>query len=131
MTQLTNVELFNKVLEGIRAQGGLSYEVGASYGIACRYRAVKDGKTYKCAAGQLIPDENYTSEFEGKASYDKAVMDAMGIASTQSVLMRHLQEIHDESAREQNERRLSDTEVLQLWEENMKYYAEAHLGVKQ
>lgn len=130
MTQMTNVELFNKVLEGIRAQGGLSYEVSVSYGIACRYRAVKDGKTYRCAAGQLIPDENYTSDLEGKASYDKAVLAAMGIDSTQSALVRHLQEIHDSCAMEQEDSRLSDTEAMRLWEENMKDYAEAHLGVK-
>lgn len=54
---LSAQELFNKAVGGIIAQGDFAYEED----IGCLYRT-STGKS--CAAGQIIPDEIYSPDFE-------------------------------------------------------------------
>jgi hypothetical protein len=55
MTQLTNQEIFDKALFGIRNQ---DYKKSAKGGSACLYRSTqKDGSTLACAVGHCIPDD--------------------------------------------------------------------------
>ncbi len=56
MNDMTPQEIFDKVVNHLRAQGAKSMN-----GDACRYRS-SDGMM--CAAGCLIPDSEYSSEIE-------------------------------------------------------------------
>jgi hypothetical protein len=56
---MTKQEIFNKVWAGFEAQNWQR----ATQGGACKYRTT-DGSR-KCAAGMLIPDEEYNSKMEG------------------------------------------------------------------
>ncbi len=58
MNDMTPQEIFDKVVNHLRAQGAKSMD-----GDACRYRS-KDGM--QCAAGCLIPDSDYSSDMEDK-----------------------------------------------------------------
>ena len=54
MTQLTNQQIFDKALFGIRNQG---YKKSAN-GEVCVYRSTQeDGSTLACAVGHCIPDD--------------------------------------------------------------------------
>lgn len=59
---MTDVELVNFVFDKLIAQGGCS----SNSLTGCLYRG-PDGR--KCAAGHLIPDEDYRTEFEGKSCH--------------------------------------------------------------
>lgn len=61
---LTKQQMFDKVAEGIIAQGGPSVSVVSDtvHFSACVYRSA-NGR--KCGVGQLIPDELYVPEMEG------------------------------------------------------------------
>lgn len=52
-------EMFTKVWKGLESQGWQRSAVGDN----CRYRGPNG---MKCAAGHLLPDENYNSLFESK-----------------------------------------------------------------
>ncbi len=59
-TSVTKQETFDTVVRGILSQGGPAVD-----GNVCRYRT--GGR--KCAAGWLIPDDEYTTELEGPIAY--------------------------------------------------------------
>lgn len=66
----TDQEIFDIVVEHLRKQGEKSedfYSIEVPYQ-SCRYRAFKNGKILKCAAGCLIPDEEYSKSFEDHAA---------------------------------------------------------------
>lgn len=93
-------ELFNRALEGLRAQGGPGYDASSH---KCIYRST-DPTPKKCFAGHLIADEHYKPFFEGMVvDIGNAVGDAL-IAS--GVDPRHItfvyvcQRAHDEAARD-------------------------------
>lgn len=56
----TKQEIFDVVVLGLAAQ---NWEQCADRD-GCKYRLEKEGRKLKCAAGQLVPDEDYTPEFD-------------------------------------------------------------------
>lgn len=62
---ITNQEVFNKVVTGLRKQGKPSIRKEGEPGPICRYRQIDGDNILKCAAGQLILDELYQKSFEG------------------------------------------------------------------
>jgi len=64
----------------------------------CKYRVEKDNKVLKCAAGCLIPDEDYNVNFEG-ANWEKYPSHISNLPfvkdSENDKLIRTLQIIHD------------------------------------
>jgi hypothetical protein len=102
MQPMTNQEIFDKVCSGLLAQGRPSVKLNPGNIIECRYRS-DDG--CKCAAGQLIPDDKYNVELEGRASGHERVLAAMGIPEPMfsekrapANLVRSLQCDHDAAA---------------------------------
>lgn len=87
---MTLQEIFDKSCGGIIAQGGPAIQDNR-----CCYRTVTGRK---CAAGQLIPDDKYSSAMEGKLVNYDAVSDACGITAENQVLINCLQKAHDSSA---------------------------------
>jgi hypothetical protein len=90
-------EAFNKALFGVRAQGGPSMREQPGDGYPqCAYRG-PDG--CKCGVGHLIPDEKYEDRFEGKPAWEGAIMEAVGLHSTDDpAFLQALQKAHDEAA---------------------------------
>lgn len=86
---MTDQEIFNTVVRGLRGQGWQRSVEGGS----CRYRC-DDGR--KCAVGHLIPDERYSPDLEGVAVVRPSVLYALGIPHYTPVLGR-LQVLHDDS----------------------------------
>lgn len=80
---MTRQEMFDKAYRGVMSQGGPSVYSGFNY--ACRYRGAKGRK---CAAGWLIPDEQYSSSMEGITA------DFLGIF-TDAEFVNDLQGAHD------------------------------------
>lgn len=87
-SKLSPQELFDKVLAHARAQ----HQRAVAPNGKCRYR-LPDGR--KCFIGALIPDELYSSEFEGKSVDSQMIRIAAGIPSELPVLARELQHVHD------------------------------------
>jgi hypothetical protein len=95
---MTNQEIFDKAVSGIITQGGPSTtsercEIGGL--VECRYRS-ETGR--KCVIGQLIADEFYRKEMEGRNASSSLVIGAItrsigGVP--QLVFMSALQGIHD------------------------------------
>jgi hypothetical protein len=86
---MTNQEAFSKVKAGVNAQGGPAYN-----GYKCVYRA-PDGK--KCAAGQLIPDDEYTESLEGSSVVELDTENRLppSLAGINIDLLRKMQMAHD------------------------------------
>lgn len=104
---MTNQELFEKV-----AQHLLTQQRRASFGGTCWYYA----KGLRCAVGCLFPEEINTTPFEGVSLRElvdttresssqkpklkllaKALQEA-GVKEEQYQLLRHLQQIHDDTS---------------------------------
>lgn len=83
-------QVFDTVLNGIRAQGKASISADSNY---CMYRS-EDG--CKCAAGLLIPDNLYDPTMENK-SIPKVIEDFPDLAflKEHSALLDALQYAHD------------------------------------
>lgn len=93
MSQLLQLAL-NAAVAGVVAQGNPAFDKDAG---GCRYRT-EDGM--KCAAGFLIPDEDYDPEMEGKSADHHAVMPYISVPNTfenRDFLVR-LQGAHDTPA---------------------------------
>lgn len=93
---MTEQEIFDKVVAHARKQG-------------CKSRAIKDSGFWRCLyrgpngtmcfAGVLIPDEDYCEKMEGYAANCDVVANYFfkrGFTEPQIVLIRNLQEIHDD-----------------------------------
>jgi hypothetical protein len=95
---MTNQEIFDKAVSGIIAQGGPSTRIMPGDNVVCCYRT-ETGR--KCAIGQLIADEFYHKEMEGRNASASLVIGAItrSIGSIsgvpQRVFMSALQGIHD------------------------------------
>jgi hypothetical protein len=95
MSQLTAQEVFDTVVNGLRAQGRKSVDADGT----CMYR--NDNGT-KCAAGLLMLDEEYSDRMEG-TSIDAILAGTEGLGcpslherlSPHSKLIVELQKIHD------------------------------------
>ena len=69
--QLTNQEIFDKALFGIRGQG---YKKSAK-GETCLYRSMQiDGSTLACAVGHCIPDD-VAALWDESVGYDTGIND--------------------------------------------------------
>ena len=63
---MTYEEAFEKIWNGLKSQG-FEKSVDNEISTRCMYRSqTPDGKPLKCAAGWLIPDEDYDPQFEDK-----------------------------------------------------------------
>lgn len=108
---------FDAVLLGIRQQGGPSV-----FGSACSYRGAGG---FKCAAGWLIADEDYTPELEGRLAEMVPVLSAREDVRDIS----ELQIIHDDTAISLGEvdtiERFTAEEFFPVWEPRMAAFAAA------
>ena len=68
MKLTTLQEIFDFVVSKIIEQGAPSLELRPTGVYACYYRAERNGKTLKCAAGHLIADEGYRVNMEGRGA---------------------------------------------------------------
>ena len=84
----TNQEIYDAAKHGILSQGGFGFDS------ISRYRA-KNG--HKCAAGWLIPDDDYRLEFEQKTVFELGHK-LFGINNVQLDLLDDLQRAHDNNA---------------------------------
>lgn len=96
---MTNQEIFDKVVNHLRTQNKQAIKVidGVDQ---CQYRAVdENGCVTMCAAGCLIPDEDYKPSFEGGTVMIGAVVgnyfSNKGYTNDQIYLVRDLQKVHD------------------------------------
>lgn len=83
-------EIFDTVVRALRKQGQPSAVPGH-----CLYRSVKEGKVLKCAAGHLIPDEEYDPSWEGKGSHFVPYLQ-QAFRDDVRWLIRDLQSAHDQ-----------------------------------
>lgn len=84
---MTNQELFDTVVTHLRTQGPCVDETGNP---VCQYRGANNTK---CAAGCLIPDEDYSPSFEGSLVSN---LDFFLDRFTENMsLLANLQSIHD------------------------------------
>lgn len=84
---MTDQELFDKACKGIVDQGGPSIDTRG-----CVYRS-NNGR--KCAAGHLIPDEEYSPAWEGNGV---ALLPKKFWTNEQEPLVSALQRAHDMAA---------------------------------
>jgi hypothetical protein len=94
---MSKQETFDKVVNGLRAQGCQSMgnyisTITGAMVEGCCYRGENNTK---CAAGQLIPDEEYSIAMEGKLCSDELVAPVLTAGGHNIDLCRRLQEIHD------------------------------------
>lgn len=125
----TKQGVFNRVLRGIREQGGSAYDYRV---MVCKYRT-PEGR--KCAAGLLIPDSKYTPYLEGSGvstnpdvatPINNALRDA-GLSRDHFALVSDLQRIHDGiAARAVVHYRGDDSAFMERYERGMRDYAERH-----
>lgn len=116
-TDLTNnlQAIFDQVVSGLRRQGRKAAD--DSDICRCRYRIVKEGgMILKCAAGQLIPDEDYNPNFEGSALYYQPESMVSKyffnrFSPNEFDLIKRLQGVHDENR-------------VEFWEDKFRKVAE-------
>jgi hypothetical protein len=92
----TDREIFDKVRAHLLAQGKRSEQVNG-YRPVCMYRGPDNTK---CAVGCLIPDEDYSPEYENKQVGDRklnGLLEKLGLRSHLR-LLDHLQSVHDNEA---------------------------------
>lgn len=89
LSELTNQEIFNKVVAGLAAQG---FQQCGTEDI-CQYYDPATG--YRCAIGQLIPPEEYSESLEGKGVEKLEIF--LGYSPAQIGFLRLLQIAHDAS----------------------------------
>ena len=90
-------EIFDKVASHLIAQGKQSLRTASTVqwgDQSCAYRG-DDGTM--CAAGCLIPDEEYKPEFEGRSwtKIQEKIPSLASLASKESDLIGELQNLHD------------------------------------
>lgn len=101
-------EVFNQVKNHVLTQNEKCQLVPHG---ACAYRN-KEG--LKCAAGCLISDDEYKEDFECK-NWQALVNNGL-VPTAHYELIKHLQDIHDNSSVDQWENKLD------LLEQNLQYY---------
>jgi hypothetical protein len=113
MSKLSNQEIFDRVVEGIFAQGGPSITRDPFGNIICLYRS-ENGR--KCAAGLILPDEEYCLGDEGKPCCEIWWFDNVEDIE----FLSKLQKIHDNAALASNE---SDVRFYEFWISEMNLLA--------
>lgn len=113
MIKLPNTlqEIFDIVANHLLTQGKKSMD---STGRFCNYRG-KDGT--KCAAGVLIPDDQYCRHFE-QLTWQELVQKRW-VEGKFVFQIQILQKIHDEASN-------NPKQCLESWKDDLKAFAEAH-----
>ena len=114
MAQYTRQEILDKTAEHLFKQGCPAIVAATNEKSICYYRHhIDNGNTLMCAVGALIPDEMYTSEFEGKSIdnlmhrfdhlriYNNVLHNIFNPVDSQ--FLREIQHIHDSSRYEIND----------------------------
>lgn len=83
-------EVFDTVVGGLIAQKDLSHR---GDGLYCAYRVERGMVRLKCAAGQLIADDEYNEEFEGRL-WRQLATDGL-VPKDHADFIQTLQKIHD------------------------------------
>lgn len=91
---MTLQEIYDKVKNGLIAQGAFAFENGEG----CKYRTRRG---FKCAAGMLIPERRYRRMLEGICVTDVSPF-TLGVGREQMPLVIELQEAHDQNANPPN-----------------------------
>lgn len=84
-------ETFDVVVEHLRKQGAKALQC-VEDNTACAYRG-EDGM--KCAVGVLIPDDKYSSSFEGLTAEDTPIKKVLAELGHDIPLCKALQNVHD------------------------------------
>lgn len=108
---------FNRVLFGIRKQGGPAIVAGN-----CRYQCEVDGQTRRCAAGQFLVQSRYDERFEGLSVTDPGAMTMFSKSLLRGIdkfELRVLQTLHDDVAG-------GMLDFFPAWEAAMSAYARQH-----
>lgn len=85
---LSALAIFDYVYDRLNKQGCASISASDE----CRYRG-PTGR--RCAAGWLIPDDQYNASFEGRTVGDTEVWEAINLPDKYQPLVNALQEMHD------------------------------------
>jgi hypothetical protein len=94
---VTRQETFEKVVKAVIAQGRPSATIRADNSVRCLYRG-PDG--CKCAAGHLIPDEDFKPAMEGcSATNSIHIKEVLKRDGHNADLVFELQNAHDSAAR--------------------------------
>lgn len=118
---MTPQEIFDRVAAHLLNQGRRSVRTDEFYG--CAYRG-RDG--LRCAAGALIPDDEYNPDFEGEPVTRRRILLAIGVSPNDGdavTLLARLQDMHDEKMPSRWESELEElaaerglsTEILRRW----------------
>lgn len=89
---MTNQEIFDTVKTHLLTQDAKAIDFRGE----CVYRAA-DGK--RCAAGCVIPDELYSSDYEGLGADHRELLrvwECLGIDKEGQILLSDLQDVHDD-----------------------------------
>jgi hypothetical protein len=94
---MTDQEIFDTVVTGLRKQKckSVGQASDAPEVIQCKYRSPEG---YKCAAGQLIPDDKYNPALEGQTvlQLEQFFVQVVGLESpNQIAFLSILQSVHD------------------------------------
>lgn len=114
----TEQELFDFVVKALAAQ---EYKSADSSG--CRYRTMVNGKSCKCAAGHLIPNELYKESIEG-SSWRGALRILTEIPPTHLGLISNLQHAHDYAATDVDGKFVLDGPFMESIHDRLKGVAE-------
>lgn len=132
-------QIFDKVVLGLAGQNWEHSFDGQN----CKYRLKKEGRTLKCAAGQLIPDVDYKPEFDVITNqttkayftnfphYEQVTVAGKYFASKFGALscrfIDELQSIHDLICSQQNDFiKFSETETKVVCTESLKESLESY-----
>ena len=94
MKEPTRQDLFDMAYAGLKKQGFAQSLDSHGHG-QCKYRG-RGG--LKCAVGHLIPDERYSSSFEGYGAASGAIVEVIGIDHQNdeaAILLVAMQRAHD------------------------------------
>lgn len=116
MKPMTNQEIFDLSTRGIIAQGGPAFVLkdGTAF---CMYRTAEG---HKCAAGQLLPDDEYTIAMENRTPSANSTF--RPLLTTDGGLLSRLQAAHDAAAAAEygdatNRRNMTVTQQRPFWDE--------------
>lgn len=111
---MNNQEIFDKVANHFKNQKVASARIEEDGNRPCLYRKIEDdGTVLSCAAGCLIPDEEYSPSFEGLSIMNLIMTGRIpSLVGQDSVLLSALQKVHDAASREETQSLLtSETAV--------------------
>lgn len=117
---MTKQETFTTVVNALRKQGEKSQPTEGHGSLCCQYHMEKDGKVLKCAAGWLIPDDQYDFRFEG---------DTVRVDPSENELSELLFELGHDLDLVESLQSIHDCNPVECWEGCWRSLAEKH-GLK-